>query len=60
MINDLGTPSFELQINFDALQTDTENSATGHAERDKMSTRLTWECVGKMIIPKKSSGRVLL
>ena len=30
MIYDLGTPSFELQINFSALQIDTENSATGH------------------------------
>ena len=29
MINNLGTPSFELQINFGVLQIDTENSATG-------------------------------
>ena len=31
MINNLGTPSSELQINFDVLQIDTENSATGLA-----------------------------
>ena len=29
VINNLGTPSSELQINFGELQTDTENSATG-------------------------------
>ena len=29
VINNLGTPSSELQENFDMLQTDTENSATG-------------------------------
>ena len=29
MINNLGTPSSELQINFGVLQIDTENSATG-------------------------------
>ena len=29
MINNLGTPSSELQINFGALQIGTENSATG-------------------------------
>ena len=29
MINNLGTPSFELQINFGVLQIDKENSATG-------------------------------
>ena len=29
MINNLGTPSSELQINFGMLQIDTENSATG-------------------------------
>ena len=29
MINNLGTPSSELQINFGELQIDTENSATG-------------------------------
>ena len=29
MINNLGTPSSKLQINFGVLQTDTENSATG-------------------------------
>ena len=29
MINNLGTPSFELQINFGVLQIDTENSDTG-------------------------------
>ena len=30
VINNLGTPSFEPQINFGVLQIDTENSATGH------------------------------
>ena len=29
MINNLGTPSTELQINFGVLQIGTENSATG-------------------------------
>ena len=29
VINNLGTPSFELQINFGVLQIVTENSATG-------------------------------
>ena len=29
VIYNLGTPSFELQINFDVMQIDTENSATG-------------------------------
>ena len=29
MINNLGKPSFELQINFGVLQIDTENSASG-------------------------------
>ena len=29
MINNLGTPSSELQINFDVLQIDIEISATG-------------------------------
>ena len=29
VINNLGTPSSELQINFGVLQTGTENSATG-------------------------------
>ena len=29
MINNLGTPSSKLQINFGVLQTDRENSATG-------------------------------
>ena len=29
MINNLGTSSFKLQINFDVLQIDTENSTTG-------------------------------
>ena len=31
MINNLGTPSSELQINFGVLQIKTENSATGDA-----------------------------
>ena len=29
MINNLGTPSSDVQINFGVLQIDTENSATG-------------------------------
>ena len=29
VINNIGAPSFELQINFNVLQIDTENSATG-------------------------------
>ena len=29
MINNLGTPSSKVQINFGVLQIDTENSATG-------------------------------
>ena len=29
MVNDLGTPSSELQINVGVLQINTENSATG-------------------------------
>ena len=29
MINNVGTPSFGVQIHFGVLQTDTENSATG-------------------------------
>ena len=32
MINNLGTPSSEMQTNFGALQIDTENSVTGHSE----------------------------
>ena len=30
VINNLGTPSSELQINFGVLQIDIKNSATGH------------------------------
>ena len=33
MINNLGTPSSELQINFGVLQIDTENSSTGKNKR---------------------------
>ena len=33
MINNLGTPSSEMQINFDVLQIDTENSAIGLVEK---------------------------
>ena len=29
VINNIDTPSFDVQINFDALKIDTENSATG-------------------------------
>ena len=29
VINNLGTPSFEMQINFGVLQIESENSATG-------------------------------
>ena len=35
MINNLGTPPSELQINFGVLQIDTENSATGAARTMK-------------------------
>ena len=33
LINNLGTPSSQLQINFGVLQIDTENSATRHMHR---------------------------
>ena len=35
MINNLGTPSFELQINIGVLQIDTENSATRDTTRKR-------------------------
>ena len=34
VINNLGIPSYELQINFGVLQIDTENSATGHMDKN--------------------------
>ena len=44
MINNLGTPSSELQINFDVLQIDTENSATGLLSRAKNVLTLSTDC----------------
>ena len=40
VINNLGTPSSELQINFGVLQIDAENSATGtrFQQNSKMTT----------------------
>ena len=35
MINNLGTPSSEVQINFDVQQINTENSATGNLNNRK-------------------------
>ena len=53
MIINLGTPSFELQINFGVLQIDTENSATGmQASRNEWKLRILGEELKKKKLGK--------
>ena len=52
MSNNLGTPSYELQINFAVLQIDTKNSATGHntsqSRKKKVMVTVWWPSTGLM------------
>ena len=49
MINNLGTQSYELQINFGVLQIDTENSATGRL-RNNMSAATAYTLLYVLIV----------
>ena len=56
MINNIGTPSFELQIDFGVLQIDIENSTIGLTSSQK-SHRLRLGYQDNQVVEEMTAGR---